>query len=1049
MMDEADHNLSAGTVDGPSEALLERALAQQRGEWIAGKRTPAVEWLRQFPALAADPAQAAELVYHEFALREELGESPDWQAYLRQFPEYTPALGLLRQADRIVDQAFSSKEGAPPAEAAFADYQLLEELGRGGMGVVYKARHKRLERLVALKMIRIGPDAGAEERRRLVGEARAVARLHHPNIVQIYEVGEVEGQPFLALEYIDGASLARCLDGTPWPALQAAALVEALAQGMHYAHSKGVIHRDLKPANIVLQFEDCKLQNGNLQFAMCKLQCAIPKITDFGLAKRLDGTAHTRSEAVLGTPSYMAPEQALAQAGVDARTDVYGLGAILYELLTGRPPFRADAPLQTLQQVVEAEPARPCLLNPAVPRDLETVCLKCLEKEPARRYASAEALADDLRRFENGQPVRARPVGPLGRGWRWCRRNPTLAGLAAVLAVALSAGLSATLYEWRRAVDARRAAVANEEEARQVLSELIQSSPVAPLTGYFPQPPSMEPLIQAAQHCTSLLEKNPDDVDLRIALSNVYGRLGTEYAQRGQMAEEMTYFQQAVNLWESPPPQVAGHPEYRRWLATTRYWRSTVAGDQQEIAQCCQWFLSADAVWEELAEEQPDNLALLEPLTICRSQLRGLAGGVAFAEECRPCLEEQKKLLDRQLQQEPANGCLQKRLAFVYFLLGDAYQQGVAPSLAPACWKQACDHFATWSAAHQLATTEAALVHALWAHACSRLITGSSSDARYAQAVALFEQAGNRLAVLLEQNPESSWYRGAFLESYCSLARCHARVGRATQAEKTYAEHLRSQVEFLKDKRTDPKHVLDVLWLMCQFAHGLRDAELRPAAQALARQAAAITTGYASFPLHHSELSFTIGCHCWDLARILRELGDPAAALQQAEQARQLLEEHCRAVTEGLHRRVQLGQAWAEVGKARWDLGRADEAWAAFQQAAAIQRQVFEWAPTVRHHRVYLSMAYERLAQIGSLRRDWAGAAAALREREKLWLDDAKKLRKVAKDFEELAGAMAQGRKSLSPKGQNEWQKYLSEANRVRQAAQALAARIDAGRGNR
>ena len=301
---------------------------------------------------------------------------------------------------------------------------------------------------------------------------------------------------------------------------------------MHYAHERGVIHRDLKPANVLLAgtpetpIEDC-----------------IAKVADFGLAKKLDTQGDTHSGAVLGTPSYMAPEQAEARsAAVDRRTDVYGLGAILYELLTGRPPFRADSALQTLRQVVDAEPVRPRLLNPSVPRDLETVCLKCLAKEPSRRYATALALADDLERFENGRPVLARPIGSLARGWRWCRRNPVPAGLTALLALVLIGGLSGILYQWHQADAARREAVANAAQARQVLSELIQSSPVTPLIDEFPQPPSIEPLVKAAEHCRELLQNNPEDIELRIALTNVYGRLGSRYSQPGPICRRGNSF---------------------------------------------------------------------------------------------------------------------------------------------------------------------------------------------------------------------------------------------------------------------------------------------------------------------------------------------------------------------------------------------------------------------------------------------------------------------------------------------------------------------------
>jgi tRNA A-37 threonylcarbamoyl transferase component Bud32 len=308
-----------------------------------------------------------------------------------------------------------------PAAPAVPGYELLEELGRGGMGVVYKARQTALKRLVALKMILHADHAGPEERRRFRAEAEAVARLQHPNIVTVHETGEHGGAPFFSLEYCPGGSLSKRLAGAPQPPRAAAKLVETLARAVHAAHQAGVVHRDLKPANVLLAADGA------------------PKVADFGLAKSLDRDAgQTRSGAVLGTPSYMAPEQAAGRArDVGPAADVYALGAILYEMLTGRPPFRGASAAETLEMVRRQPPVPPRRLGLKVPRDLETVCLKCLEKEPRQRYASAAELADDLRRFLNTEPIRARRVGATGRAWRWCRRHRLPAALLVLAASAL------------------------------------------------------------------------------------------------------------------------------------------------------------------------------------------------------------------------------------------------------------------------------------------------------------------------------------------------------------------------------------------------------------------------------------------------------------------------------------------------------------------------------------------------------------------------------------------------------------------------------------
>ncbi len=347
----------------------------------------------------------------------------------------------------------------PEVGAMFGEYELLEVIGEGGMGVVYKARHRRLKRVVALKLIHAGRHATRAERERFRVEAEAAARLSHPGIVQLYEVGEHDGQPFLASEFCGGGALAARLDGTPRPADVAARIVAELAAAVQAAHDHDILHRDLKPANVLLT-EDARL-----------------KIGDFGLAKLLDQVEFlTQTNAILGSPPYMSPEQAAGQAAVGRATDVYALGAILYELLTGRPPFRGATPAETVQSVVRNEPAAPRRLNRAVPRDLQTICLRCLEKNPAKRFASATDLADDLNRFLRGEAIRSRPVGPLGRLWRWGRRNPKVAlltGLTALLLVVIAVGgvvLSVRLSTaLGRANEDRDAARLAEREAKEKL----------------------------------------------------------------------------------------------------------------------------------------------------------------------------------------------------------------------------------------------------------------------------------------------------------------------------------------------------------------------------------------------------------------------------------------------------------------------------------------------------------------------------------------------------------------------------------------------------
>ncbi|MBA4186531.1 MAG: hypothetical protein C0467_00790 [Planctomycetaceae bacterium] len=344
---------------------------------------------------------------------------------------------------------FAPKTPTPPG------YELLAELGRGGMGVVYKARQRTLNRTVALKVVLAGGHASVSQRARFLAEAEAVASLNHVGIVGVYEFGTWEEQPYMALEFCPGGTLADKLRGTPLSAREATVTLERLACAVVAAHERGIVHRDIKPANILIAGD------------------GTPKIGDFGLAKMTESEGITMTGAVLGTPSYMSPEQARGDTKtVGPAADIYALGALLYECLTGRPPFRGASAADTIVQSLSREPVAVRALNPAVPVDLETVCLKCLEKDPSRRYPSARALAEDLQRYLDGRPVIARPVGPLGRARRWIARNQVVSGLLVAIAVAITAGTTTTYLKYLAEAEQRAKAVGEATAKDEALGEL-------------------------------------------------------------------------------------------------------------------------------------------------------------------------------------------------------------------------------------------------------------------------------------------------------------------------------------------------------------------------------------------------------------------------------------------------------------------------------------------------------------------------------------------------------------------------------------------------
>jgi WD40 repeat protein/tetratricopeptide (TPR) repeat protein/predicted Ser/Thr protein kinase len=448
--------------------LLDRLREDQHACWLIGTPVPAEEYVGLLPPSAIEDALV--LIWGEVEFRLRLGESPDATEYAARFP--TLAGHIARQFE--LGRALAGWTGStmtlddgPRAVAAEvpSGYEIAGELGRGGMGVVYKARQVALNRTVALKMMWADGPGSVERAARFRQEAELAARLQHPNIAQVYEFGRrstpEDGRTFLAMEYVEGRTLAQQSGGVPQPVRDAARLVETLATAVQYAHDRGVVHRDLKPSNVLVS------------------TAGVLKIVDFGLAKELaEGPAHTGTGQLLGTPAYMAPEQAAGHNDrVGPPTDVWALGAILYELLTGRPPFRGDSLVTTLNRILHDPPTPIAALRPEVPRDLQTVCLKCLEKDPGRRYASAAALADDLGRFLGGRSVVARPVSAWQRGWRWCRRNrPLAAALAAVAGLLLAVAVVSTVAAVQLSREADRAGRAERDKTIQLFHAVFNDA---------------------------------------------------------------------------------------------------------------------------------------------------------------------------------------------------------------------------------------------------------------------------------------------------------------------------------------------------------------------------------------------------------------------------------------------------------------------------------------------------------------------------------------------------------------------------------------------
>ncbi len=478
-----------GSEPQRSAARWELVLIDLEMRLKRGEAARVESYLSQFPELAADRSAMIELVRAERELRSARELALDNSEYASRFPELAAELDAP-----TVGPDEETRRGSKPSRALsdeplpqLAGLEFLRELGRGGMGVVYLARQTALKRLVAVKMLRAAVDR--EERSRFRSEIEAAARLKHPHIVQIYEVGEHAGRPYCVLEYVAGGTLQHALAGQPQQAETAARLIQQLADAAQHAHEQGIVHRDLKPANVLVESR-CE-ETGNRRqetgssLTLSPVPCALSpgslKIADFGLARHLASDhQQTHTGDIVGTPAYMSPEQAAGHSrDCGPATDIHALGVILYEMLTGRPPFQSASVLDTLEQVRSQEPVSPRALAPRTPRDLDTICLKCLQKEPTRRYSSAAALAADLAAYLDGRPIAARPVSLAERGWKAARRRPLVTALAASIVLVAATGLGVGIYQYNQTLAAlatTATALKNEQAERSAKEAALKET---------------------------------------------------------------------------------------------------------------------------------------------------------------------------------------------------------------------------------------------------------------------------------------------------------------------------------------------------------------------------------------------------------------------------------------------------------------------------------------------------------------------------------------------------------------------------------------------
>jgi tetratricopeptide (TPR) repeat protein len=558
--------------------------------------------------------------------------------------------------------------------------RLVRELGRGGFGIVFLAEDPTLRRQVALKVPYAQTLGDPELRKRFVWEAEAAAKLSHPNIVSVLEAGEAGAVLYIASEYCPGTTLAEWLAERkePAPPRSAASLVATLGEAVHYMHSRGILHRDLKPGNILLAAPRAEASPA-VAVAGPELEGFVPKVTDFGLAKVLERVGdETRTGTAVGTLRYMAPEQVYGRVkDIGQHTDVYALGVMLYELLTGRAPFQGDSDLETREQIVSREPAPPSRITPRVGRDLDTICLKCLAKEPAKRYRSADELADDLGRFLSGDSIRARPVGRRERLWRWCRRKPAVAGLLTALVVALVSGLIGIIWQWQRAE-------ANYRQADEYLTQARRSylKFAALGTGDYLSIPGIHPLRlqsleEARQFFASLYRARGDDPAVQWGLASVYEQLGLTLTESGKLDGALDAFQQAEPLFlrlSRDHPENASHRG--SWAAIHLY----IGALQRDTGRLDEALLSirkAQEVQEQVVRENPKNAWYHRNVAVSHWAMARVYVRQGKLHEARRHYDQDREILDRLEKEYPEDLRYQDRLAWnetnqglLYYLMG-------------------------------------------------------------------------------------------------------------------------------------------------------------------------------------------------------------------------------------------------------------------------------------------------------------------------------------------------------------------------------------------
>jgi tetratricopeptide (TPR) repeat protein len=845
---------------------------------------------------------------------------------------------LLAQDEAAEREQFLAGPGLPPTRPwpgapsrwlgrQLGPYQLQAMIAEGGMGAVFLAQRTRdYRQRVAVKLVKSGLTSG-EFRHRFEAERQALADLHHPHIARLLDGGVSEdGVPFLVMEYVEGVALDRFCDTRQLDLRCRLEVFTLVCDAIQHAHEQGIVHRDLKPGNILMTAD------------------GTPRVVDFGLAKQFrSGLAGdppespTHSGAVLGTPGYLAPEQAEPGRPIGPAADVYALGAVLYHLLTGRPPFRGDTPLQTLLQVRHADPVSPRRLHPGLPRDVETICLKCLEKEPRKRYAGARDLAADLRRWLRGEPVHARSVGPAGRLARWCRRQPVLAGLTIALASSLLIGSVIAVVLWRRAeanlAEARAQRQRAEDDFRAAFATIQELARLShhPLLDQ----PLMDPL-------------------------------------RKELTEE------AVRYWQEFVRQHGHDPTLKRELARALLEVGRLSGKQRAGANTAAALHQALPLLEELHRDFPSDAEVQRLLAEAHFALAGAAFLSAGVDNRLGHLQQAQSLLEDLRLTTPDDPERDNDLAKVYTDMGSLYRQMGRREEALAAFRQGRELSA------QLAQREPEIWnrHTQLGYACYKLFDVERQPAFAEEAIQAYRRGLELHEKALGPNPSDD-QRCALASTFSNLGDVEAAAGRRAEALRSYRESCRLYAHRVSLPGQTPAQKLPLArawYRIGQMEDGLRHPE--EAVQAF-RQAAAVQRDVIAAAPEEPAQQRYLGVYLHDLGKLLMRSGQLREARVSLEEAAALREALHAAAGENVQYLLDLSATWVGLGQVREQLHDTEAALAAYRKAVQYQREVCtrggdavlnqKWLDERYQHLIRLLRSTGRLDEAAVAQREWKG----------------------------------------------------------------------------